>query len=529
MKKISYILALGCFFLGSGCEGILDEEVYTFQAPKDYFSNEAEVIAAGNGIYDALMTWELWVQPAWVSMALENDDMFALDWVAGGYEGVQNGSWYIERPWNGFYQVINRANVVLQQVEPLEFLEADVKNAVLGQAYFMRGYSYYEIARRFGDAPLRVKAFDPSTDSQDIGRSPVKEVYLQAATDLETAAGLLPVDFARGVFNDGDRGRPTAPAAWGLLAKVYMHMAGAEVGETAYYQQAADAAAKVIEMSGSNGFPLLEMDYMRNFEQGSQDNSNEILFSIQATQQPNEGPELPRYYTPGNTAYSGGGGIGAVMMREDFYATFETGDKRVEFGTAIFDAWTDLNGEEFYHFRRLPSNVVGVISEGVTDNGFGRYGNNLYQTMEGGEVKGTPSLFIKKYIDESSQVKDENGSNPIFLRYADVLLLYAEALNEVAGPGNEAYIALNQVRVRAGLSELDPGLDQTAFRTAVHLERRHELYGEFQRRWDLIRWGTWVETMNAANRPRLDYQRLFPISSAEIAANAMINANNPGW
>ena len=510
-----------------GCENILEEDVFTFQAPKDYYSNANEVKAAANGMYDALMTWELWVQPSWISIALENDDMFALDWVAGGYSGIQNGQWYIERPWNGFYQVINRANVVIQQVEPLTFLEPELKDAVLGQAYFLRGYCLYEIGRWFGDAPIRIKAFDPSEDAQDIARAPQAEVYAQAAADLQTAAGLLPADF-NDVFTDADRGRPTAPAAWGLATKVYMHLAGAEVGKTEYYQNAIAAAQQVVNMA-STGFPALETEYMANFDQGSQDMSGEILFSIQATQQPNEGPELPRYYVPGNTPFAGGGGIGAIMLREDFYKTFEKEDKRVEFGTALFGQWTDLTGEEFYNFRTLPPTVVGVISEGVTDNGFGRFGTNRYQTIDGSEVRGTPSIFIRKYIDEASQVKDENGSNPIILRYADVLLLLAEAENELNGPTIQAYEAINQVRNRAGLEELEGGMDQEAFRVAVRLERRHELYGEFQRRWDLIRWGIWLETMNAANRPRLEYQKLFPISSSEIAANAMINENNPGW
>ncbi|MEO0897484.1 MAG: RagB/SusD family nutrient uptake outer membrane protein [Bacteroidota bacterium] len=529
MKRNIYAILCLIWLFAPGCEDLLEEEVFTFQAPKDYYSNENEVIAAVNGIYDALMTWELWVQPAWVSNALENDDMFALDWVAGGYSGVQNGSWYIERPWNGFYQVVNRTNVVMEQVEPLDFLDADVKNAVLGQAYFLRGYCYYEIGRRFADAPIRTTAFDPANDSQDIARSPLAEVYAQAAADLEMAANLLPEDFVSGAFSDADRGRPTAPSAWGLLTKVYMHMAGAEVNDSEAYTKAIAAAQKAVDLSLKNGFPILEPAYMDNFDQATQDLSEEMLFSIQATQQPNEGPELPRYYVPGNTPFAGGGGIGAIMLREDFYKTFEKNDKRVEFGTALFDEWSDLTGEKFYNFRTLPSTVVNIVSENVVDNGFGRTGNNQYLLMDGTEVNGTPSIFIKKYMDENSQVKDENGSNPIILRYADVLLLLAEAENEQNGPTTLAYEMINQVRARAGLAELSPGLDQMAFREAVRLERRHELYGEFQRRWDLRRWGIWLETMNAANRPRLPYQELFPISASEIAANALINENNPGW
>jgi hypothetical protein len=523
-----YISTLCLFFFAAACTD-LEEEVFTFQAPKDYYSNENEVIAAANGMYDALMTWELWVQPCWIPVALENDDMFGLDWIAGGYTGTQNGTWYIERPWKGFYQVINRANNVIDRVSDIDFLDQDVKDAVLGQAYFMRGYCYYEIGRWFGDAPIRIKSYDPGTDSPDLPRSPLEDVFIQAAEDLGTAATLLPENYDDGAYTISDSGRPTAPSAYGLQAKVFMHLAGAEVGQAEYFANAIDDAKAAVNFAQSNGYPALESNYMANYFQDSQDMGSEILFSIQATQAPNEGPELPRYYTPGNTAFSGGGGIGGISMREDFYDTFEDGDKRVEFGTAIFGEWQDLSGEQFYHFQTLPSQtIVGIVSEDVVDNGFGRFGSNRYQTIDGNIVRGTPQLFIKKYVDEISQVKDENGSNPIILRYADVLLLLAEAENEVNGPTATAYDAINQVRERAGLEALS-GLDKSSFRDAVRLERRHELYGEFQRRWDLMRWGTWLETMNAANRSRLEYQKLYPISAEEIASNTMINENNPGW
>jgi len=522
------IICLFCVLTTSCGEELLREEVYTFQSPQDFYSNPDEIRAAANGMYDALMTWELWVQPAWVPMCVENDDMLADDWVGGGYQGVQNGTWYIERPWRGFYQVINRANTVITRVNETDFLTDDQKNAALGQAYFMRGYCYYEIARRFGDAPIRTKNYDPANDSPDIARLPREEVYLQAANDFALAADILPADYSSGDYNAGDRGRPTAPGALGMQAKVFMHLAGAEIGKPEYYADAITAATRVMDFA-ANGFPALEPEYMTTFEQATQDGSSEILFSIQATQAPNEGPELPRFYIPGNTGFAGGGGIGAISLREDFYATFERGDLRVEFGTALFDQWTDLEDVQFYQFRNLPPTVIEIVSEDVFDNGFGRFGNNRYRLTDGSVVRGTPRIYTKKYVDPTSQVKDENGSNPILLRYADVLLLLAEAENEVNGPTSLAYETINNIRNRAGLDDLPEDLNQETFRERVRTERRHELYAEFQRRWDLIRWGIWLETMAEANRPRLPYQLLYPIAPEEIAANALINENNPGW
>ena len=510
-------------------DDFLEEEVFTFQAPKDFYSNENEVRAAVNGMYDALMTWELWVQPSWIPIALENDDMLGADWVSGGYTGNQNGQWYIERPWIGFYQIVNRANNVIDRVSKVEFLNDEAKSAALGQAYFLRGYCYFEIGRWFGDAPIRLKTYDPSTDTPDIERSPLEMVYEQAASDLLEAGNQLPVNYEDDYYTSSDSGRPTAPAAYGLLAKVRMFMAGAQVGKTENLSLAKAACEKVLQFSTSNGFPSLEDNYMDVFDQSSQDETSEILFSIQATQAPNEGPEMPRFYIPGNSAFAGGGGLGAISMREDFYKTFEKEDARVSFSEALFGEWQDLNGTKWYNFRSLPQNVVGVESEGVFDNGFGRFGDNTYLLSDGSEVKGTPRIYIRKYIDQTSQVKDENGTNPIILRYSDVLLLFAEVTNEVEGPTSQAYDAINQVRNRANLPNLEEGLTKGDFRVALKLERRHELYGEFQRRCDLIRWGEWLETMNAANRERQEYQKWFPIASEEIASNALINENNPGW
>ena len=105
----------------------------------------------------------------------------------------------------------------------------------------------------------------------------------------------------------------------------------------------------------------------------------------------------------------------------------------------------------------------------------------------------------------------------------------AEAENEVNGPTALAYDAADEVRISAGLQPWPRTLTKEQFRVKIHAERRFELYGEFQRRWDLIRWGGWLDTMNAAKRARLPFQKLYPIAQEEIASNKMITVNNPGY
>jgi hypothetical protein len=528
MKKLLNIFIVA-LVLGSvaSCKKALEEEVYDFRDPENFYKTDAELLQGVNGVYKNLMTWNLYISPAWSAVIGEDDDLFLENWIGGGYTGNQNGQWYIQRPWNGYYYVVQRANLVLKYAETVTGDTAMISR-IKGEAFFLRGFCYSEIAMRFGDAPIRTQAYDP-TQSKDIARSPRADVYKQSVADLQMAAVLLPANFTSGKYTDNDHGRPTKAAALGLLSKVYMHLAGNELKLTEYYKDAVAAAKAVRDQSIATGFPALESDYMAVFNQATQDRSKEMLFSVPATNAPNQGPELPGYFSPSGL-YAGGGSNGFVSLRTDFYKTFQAGDKRVAFGTAMWDTWTDLGNNTLYHISQLPAGST-LTSEGTWGgeyDGGGGYGQNTYK-LGTQTIYGSPRYYCKKYIDASAQAKDENGNNPIILRYADVLLILAEAENEVNGASALAYDCIDEVRLRAGLDVLPAGLSQGEMRDSIRLERRHELYGEFQRRFDLVRWGTWLDVMKAAGRPRLQYQLLYPLSQEEIAGNKLIPINNPGY
>ncbi|GAA0562538.1 RagB/SusD family nutrient uptake outer membrane protein [Chitinophaga japonensis] len=525
-KKI-FAIALTAFTLGAGmsCKKALEEKVYDFKDPEAFYETDQELLLGVNGVYKNLMTWDLWISPAWSAVIGEDDDLLLENWLAGGYSGNQAGQWYIQRPWTGFYYVVQRANLVLKYAAQVSG-NAELISRIKGEAHFLRAYCYFELVRRYGDVPLRLEAYDPS-QSMDIARSPVADVYAQVVADLQQAADILPETYS-GNYSASDRGRPTKAAAMGMLAKVYMHMAGDELKQPQYYARAVAAAQAVVDMANANGYPALETDYMKIFDEPTQHLSNEILFAIPATHSPNQGSELPGYFSP-QGFYSGGGSGGFVSVRTDFVNTFEAGDKRVAFGSAIWSAWKDQGGSTFYHISQVPAGAVltNTGTWGQEYDGGGGYGQNTY-TLNGSTIYGSPRYYSLKYTDPNAQAKDENGNDPIILRYADVLLLLAEAENEVNGPTAVAYNAINAVRARAGLAPLS-GLDKSAFRQKVRDERRFELYGEFQRRWDLVRWGTWLQTMNDAGRPRQAYQKLYPIAQEEIAGNKLIETNNPGY
>jgi len=538
------------------CESVtdLDERPPTFISPSTFYRSDADAVAAVNGAYQPLLDWNLWRQPAWISLTCDEPELQCQNWMAGGFEGRQAGQWYVSRPWTGNYQIIARVNDAIEGIGKSAGISAATKKLAVGQVRFLRGYAYFDLVRRFGGVPLRLEPYAQSAAAGTMPRASVPEVYAQIVTDLKAAADSLPATYA----DAAGGGRPSTAAAWGLLAKVYLHMAGAEMAGTgleaaklAYADSARMAAGKVME----SGTAVLEPNYMDLFDVAAQNSSREILFSVQASGAGIQGSELPGFFAPQSFELAGGGAQGFISLRRDFYDTFAAGDKRAEPGTAIFARWnstTSANDDGLPGILLDSLQKMSVVKDSITNYGAweekcGNYGRNTHMVVTRSALN--PSAldttfysvsaqpFTKKYTDTEALSKDANSNNPIILRYADVLLIQAEAENEVNGPTGAAYAAINQVRSRAGLPALAAGSSKDAFRQAVWTERQHELYAEFQSRFDLVRQGRWLEMMNSPSplfpdhgvcRPRQEYQILFPLPESELAGNPEIS-QNPGY
>jgi len=242
-------------------------------------------------------------------------------------------------------------------------------------------------------------------------------------------------------------------------------------------------------------------------------------------------------------------------MRRVFYQTFEPNDRRGAPGYAVFAAWKRWGsasdpGTPTWYEGSVPDSIKTQIATAkqvgwawMGDNACDTVGWSRYDLGSGRFVEVSPQIFTMKYVDRTALTKSQNSNNPIILRYADVLLVLAEAENEVNGPSAAAYDAIDQVRSRVGLANLTPGLTQAQFRDAVWLERRHELYAEFQEWFDLKRQGRWLGIMNnqiaaypgsstpgaaICQQGRQPYQLLLPIPAAEIGANRLMT-QNPGY
>lgn len=505
MKK--YLSILGFFaliFSIIGCNDFLEEEYDTFFEEEQVFSTENGVEAAINGLYQSyaspgyhgtsIHTFIAPVSGKFFSNQGASEDATSLN-------TLPNNTW-LTRMWPQMYSTINVANTIIFNMEESTLPNRDVS---LGQAYFIRAATYFDLVRYFGGVPL--KTLPANIDDLNTPRSTKEEVYELIFEDFEKAKLLLP--------NPGEylSDRPVKTAANMFLAKVYMTLAG-ENNNMALWQDAYDEAIQVYGQY--NLVPVFDDLYDL-----SNENSPEAIFELQYGPNGAErNSDIIRSYTLKD--FYDYPTFGRVRPNKEVYDQHfgqYPGDPRID-ATFIFDSYTKVNG----------SNV------------------NLYPTQINGNDGFTA---IKKYLDP-----DFNGSttsrNMLKLRYADALLMLAEIENELNGPGN-AYQYVNEVLARARNTESGPvtepadysSLSQDEFRRRIMRERQYELLGENHEWFDTRRRGyeyfleDVIETHN--NFPNLgnkDYtypisvkNMLLPIPSTELSNNTEISQadQNPGY
>jgi hypothetical protein len=389
--------------------------------------------------------------------------------------------------WNWMFAGVNRANFLLEFKDKTDFPN---RNEVIAQATFLRAYYYFELVKFFGDVPLAVDKRLLFGDQNTVGRTPANEVYAQIELDLIFAASNLPITQA-------ETGRVTKGAAQALLGKVYL------------FQDKFDEAAAVLDqVIGSGTYSLLE-DYASSFE-NSNENNAESVFEIQYSDIEGAGFGCLQC-SEGNVA------VGFNGIRNYNGPLFESGFSFNVPTQETYDAFTDddlrrdvaiLNIVAFAEANQDFNNGAGVsFTEGFEHTGF----------------------YNRKYIPRvgDTNIGDQNLTNPNnyrAIRYADVLLLAAEAHNRGTGPDATALNYLNQVRVRAGLASVtSTGATLT---DAIYNERRLELVGEGHHFFDLVR------TQRAAQQIdgfTVGKNELFPIPAIEIALAGNRWAQNPGY
>jgi hypothetical protein len=384
---------------------------------------------------------------------------------------------FIAGRWNDGYRAIARCNTILDRIDPI-ILDENLKNRYIAETKFIRALVYFELVRVFGDVPLILNEIKDPDEGYAFGRTPAADVYAQIEKDLTEAEAVLPVS-----YTGGDIGRATKGAAKALLGKVYLTQ-----------KKYAPAAAKLKEVTDLSIYSILPV-YADVFRV-SNENHPETVFDIQfRAGGVGEGNPWPNAFAPensGNVVIPFGGG-GNNQPTADLIAAYSAQDLRKNVSLAT--AYTNAGG----------------------------------QTI--------PYNFVKKYYDVPA-TNGDNGNNIPVIRYADVLLMYAEALNEIGyQPAGEAFTFLNQIRNRAGLSSLTAAEipDQQAFRLAMEQERRLEFAFEGHRWFDLVRTGRAIEVMNSKKdqiklvRPLTENDLLFPIPQSQIDINKEKVQQNPGY
>ena len=380
--------------------------------------------------------------------------------------------------WNGQYQNINLCNQVLDNI-PAISMDGTLKARYIGEAKFVRAYSYFRLVRAFGDVPLRLTVpIDAS--GYNIPRTAKADVYTAIEQDLTDAATVLPQ-----AYTGADIGRATKGAALALHAKVAMYLA-----------KWTDVKSLTEQVMGM-GYSLFS-DFYQLFRT-TNENCSESIFEIQcALILGNPDASSSQYSQVQGVRGVTGGGWGFNDPTQSLSDAFETGDPR-KAATIIFRGGTTPSGDA------IPASVTN------------------------------PMYNMKSYVPFSQYVSGYNEGcqqNVRVIRYAEVLLMNAEANNEL-GNATQALASLELVRARAraGNNAILPEVtttDQAALRTAIWNERRVELAMEFDRYFDVIRQGRAADIFGpkgwTANK-----NEVWPVPQSEIDLSVGILTQNPGY
>lgn len=415
---------------------------------------------------------------------------------------------HINNWWNGLYRIVANANLALDKIPGIAFIapatEAQ-KTKLLGEASFLRAWAYFNLVRLWGDVPLITKPQTATSEDFLPSRTPQEQVYNLIVEDLKAAeAAGLPV------FETS--GRVSQMAVKSLLSKVYLTMAGFPLSKGAsHYKLAADKALEVITYGKTNPTTLNLFATYREVHDETKKNRVEHLLQIQYNTSVAAFPLNDFFPNFKAVTYAGPGGTGSTVPTLSFYNTYEPGDLRAKdqdgwFYTTYYENGTgakfDLGAP--YVFKYF--NIAALGGPGITPTRL----NNL---------------------------------NVNLIRFAEVLLIYAEAQNEVGGPTAEAYDAYKRIRDRAKLTTPAMGTFTAAtFREAVWRERWYEFCYEGITWFDMVRlrkvfnetnktFDNFVghKNLNVNNAVLAEKHLLFPLGVQELLNNPNLKPQNPGY
>jgi len=460
----------------------------------NWWQTEAQAISSINGIYAVLRNSQFSA-----IQQLREENLTPNSYSMGGDSPLDVGAHNpgnvtrVRDKWNACYTGIGRANDFLDNLDKVP-MEADLKNRLKGEAFFLRAFFYSNLVSYFGGAPLILEAPD-FANHRDLPRNSRNEVVSQVLDDLDNAVSLLPLSYSA-------PGRATQGAALALKSRVLLY--------ESRWPEAAKAAKEVMDLQQYSLFP----DY-RGLFLLENENNEEVIFDVQ-------------YKTPEFTH-----GLDVIIELQinvaptkDMVDSYLMSDGLSISESPLFDPQSPYENRD----PRLHQTVVipeymyrgGIVSDSkYFSTG---YGYKKYTTYKDDIAQ--PSLL-------------QSEINIILLRYGDVLLMFAEAQNEASGPDQSVYEAMNSIRSRVNMPEMPLDLSKDQMREVIRHERRIELALEGLYLHDIRRWEIAEEAMNGtvlnskgevvqvrSFNPDRDY--LWPIHEITIQENPALE-QNPGY
>ncbi len=553
MKKILTIIALVAtlFTTTTSCEDFLTEEVRGQQNLDSYFAGIEEAEAYITGCYEALTCSGWWqINTVWLLSEMCSDDAWMgnttqsqSDYISlAHYQGNGASNGPISNFWQYRYKGILRCNVGIERIAELEVEDTELRDRFVAEARFLRAFYYFDLVRNFGGLPL-VTGFLMPDEIQGITRSSTEEVYAFIEEDLKAAAEILP---QRSEYSVNDMGRATRGAALGLLGKVYLYQEK--------WQEAHDVLKTVIDEGEYDLLPEFGQVWDVNY-----DNSIESLFEVQYIYHSTLalGGSLATVTGARNGPGDGWSWCQPTANLEAAY--IEAGDTERLRWTIIKAGCTEIAGEDQFQTFIENNSTVNNAQELIEQYG---WDENCY-IIDPGQHKS--ARVIRKYflpLADRPEVynTDKSPLNHRILRFADVLLMYAEACNELNNDA-DARTALNRIRGRVHLPDVT--VSGNELRHAIRNERRLELAFEQNRLYDIRRWtddngkkmicnilgpnGSFVQwNLNEETRDPLEWANqgessdkgstfqedrdmVFPIPLYEVTMSNGSIEQNPGW
>ncbi len=420
--KIYFSMAL-IFISAGSCKKILDQEPQDFLNPLNYYVTEAQLNNALNGVYDPLKDATVYGGNNYQGLLGNDADEVhytrATPIAVYTYDYNANDI-YVGQFWTSLYKGIARANTLLANIDNNTALSQTMRDKVRGEALFLRAYYYFRLVDTYGDVPLVLAPVASATDT-DIARTASKDVYAQILKDLKESE-----NFVLDIKTIGFGGRVSKSAVRAMLARVCLYMAGNPLNDVAKYKEARDWAKKVIDDPIAKH--ELNPSYSQVFINYAQDlyDIKESIWEVEIWGNGTEG-----YFEAGaNGAVNGvpttnpltGVNTGYVGILHTYYNLFQNGDLRRDWSIGNFTyATTGPNGTKTF----LPANPTPAQL-------LARY----------------PAKFRREFETRLPKNSGSTPQNAPVIRFSDVLLMFAEAENEVSGPSQAAVDAVNLVRRR---------------------------------------------------------------------------------